>query len=106
MQTVSVTYRGAEDPRDRTTRYRIGEYLLPKGVAVEVPEDIAAQLQETKGHNFEIGKQERNISSAARELAEEKDVDLAKIEGDGPISINDVREVVEAREADAAESTD
>lgn len=51
----TVTYRGPKDPRDHTTRYRVGKHLLPKRVPIEVPDDVARELAETEGHSFEVG---------------------------------------------------
>lgn len=52
----TVTYCGPDDPQDPTTRYITadGEHRLPKGVAVEVPDDIASQLGDVEGHTFEV----------------------------------------------------
>lgn len=52
----TVTYCGPDDPQDPTTRYITadGEHRLPKGVAVEVPDEVAADLEATEGHSFEV----------------------------------------------------
>jgi pyruvate/2-oxoglutarate dehydrogenase complex dihydrolipoamide acyltransferase (E2) component len=96
----SVTYRGPEDPRDRTTRYRIGEHLLPLGIAVPVPNEVAEKAAATEGHTFEVGDADlgRQITPAAAKLAAEKDLDLDSIEVDGQIGIEDIRAAIEARD--------
>ena len=50
----TVTYKGPDDPNDPTTRYRIGDHTLPKGVPTEVPEDVAKELKAAEGHNFTV----------------------------------------------------
>jgi pyruvate/2-oxoglutarate dehydrogenase complex dihydrolipoamide acyltransferase (E2) component len=105
----TVTYRGADDPRDPTTRYVTadGKFRLPVDVAVkDVPDDVARELESTEGHTFDIGDGEpRTASAKARELAEEEGIALDSIEGDGLISVDDVRAAIQARDnqpADAA----
>lgn len=96
----SVTYRGPEDPRDRTTRYRIGEHLLPVGLAVSVPDEVAAEAETAEGHTFEVGQvdRQRDVTPAAAKLAAEESIDLDSIEGEGQIGIEDVRAAIEARD--------
>lgn len=91
----NVTYRGAVDPRDHTTRYRIGEHLLVRDVQTVVPDSVADDLVATKGHRFEVEGVERSVSAAAAKLAGEKNFDLDQIEGDS-VGVEDVRAAIEA----------
>lgn len=94
----TVTYRGPKDPRDRTTRYRIEDVLLPKGKKEEVSDAVAAELEAAEGQIFEFADAERQISPKARELAEEKGIDLDDIDGDDPIGVDDVRAAIDRRD--------
>lgn len=100
----TVTYRGPEDLRDRTSRYRIGDRTFPKGTPIySVPNELADELAATEGQKFEIKEGgEREISPPARKLADEEKVDLDSIGGDGPIGIDDVRAVIAEREEQSA----
>lgn len=56
-----VTYRGPDDPADRTTVYiataSSGKtYRLRVGEATEVPDDVAKTLADTDGHRFDGAK--------------------------------------------------
>lgn len=96
----SVTYRGPEDPRDRTTRYRIGKQLFPKGIAVPVSDELAAEAEATEGHTFEVAEsdRQRDVTAPAAKLAAEEGIDLDSIEGDAQIGIEDVRAAIKARD--------
>lgn len=99
----TVTYRGPEDPHDRTSRYKTDGFTFPKGTPVhDVPDEVARTLEETEGQTFEIADEERSVSQAARKLAAEKGIDLDSISGDGSIGVDDVRAAIQAREDQAA----
>lgn len=91
----TVTYRGPVDELDGTSVYIVpteeGELAFRRDVAVEdVPRQIADQLRETEGHNFDFGKRasgpaepwdgfaDASVEEIAERLESSHDPDLAE----------------------------